>query len=719
MAQRRHETPEPKSATVSSAISAASAVEEAVVHGGLGALSQPEKGGRASPRSPIGYAQAGTAQMRAFSRLRERRWPLRAVAVGIGLGVGAIVWGSRAAGWLAPIEFGAYDLFVRWHGSTALPDSRVVLLRIREQEIEAYGHPIPDAVLARALRRLSGYGPRAIGVDLYRAPPGAASGHEAWDALAATILGNPRIVALEKLPQHGEPGVPPPSFLAGGDQVGFSDLAVDPDGTVRRGLLFLWDEEERPSLSLSLQLALRYLADVGLTLAADPDDPERVRLGETTIAPLGPDDGSYVDADAGGYQYLLDFRRGAEAFPAWSLSQLLAGEIDPSSVEGRVVLLGTTAPSVKDDFRTAHSGGRFVSGIDLHAHAVDQLLRTALEGEAPMSFWSEPAEVAWLLAWSLLGALLGIAFRSPLGLTAATAASLGVLIAGAFALFRMGFWVPLVPPGLATASAAGLVVAEVARRERAERAIVMDLFGRYVSRNVADELWKRRGEFMDGQRPRSRRLMITALLTDLKGYTSAAEKLDPAALMDWVNGYMAVMTEIVEAHGGFVDDYTGDGIKANFGVPLSSASEPQIGEDARAAVRCAVAMGEALSSLDAEWRARGLPSARMRVGVFTGEAVAGSLGSARRMKYTTVGDTVNTAARLESFRKEEFESEPESRSSAALFRILIGDSTHRHLGDEFETECLGGHSLRGRSEPITIYRVWGRRRPAGGEGGAT
>jgi len=656
--------------------------------------------------------------MRAFFRLRERPWPLRAVAVGIGLGVGAIVWGARAAGWLAPLEFGAYDLVVRWQGSTDLPGSRVVLLRIREQEIEAYGHPIPDAVLARALRQLSSYGPRAIGVDLYRAPPGDASGREGWEVLAAAMLGDPRIVAIEKLPQHDEPGVPPPSFLAGGDQVGFSDFAVDPDGIVRRGLLFLWDDEDRPSLSLSLLLALRYLGDEGLTLAADPDDPERVRLGKTTIAPIGPDDGSYVDADAGGYQYLLDFRR-SESFPAWSLSQLLAGEIDPSSVKGRVVLLGTTAPSVKDDFRTAHSGGRFVSGIDLHAHAVDQLLRAALKGETPMRFWSEPTEAAWILSWSLLGALLGVAFRTPLGLTAATAATLGVLFAGAFVLFRMGCWVPLVPPGLAAASATGIVVAEVARRERAERAAVMDLFGRYVSRDVADELWNRRDEFMDGQRPRSRRLMITALLTDLKGYTSAAEKLDPAALMDWVNGYMAAMTEIVEANGGFVDDYTGDGIKANFGVPFSSASEPQIGEDARAAVRCAIAMGEALGRLDSEWRVRGLPSARMRVGIFTGEAVAGSLGSARRMKYTTVGDTVNTAARLESFRKEDVESELESSAPPVLIRILIGDSTHRHLGDEFETECLGGHSLRGRSEPITIYRVWGRRRATDCEGGAT
>jgi adenylate cyclase len=225
-----------------------------------------------------------------------------------------------------------------------------------------------------------------------------------------------------------------------------------------------------------------------------------------------------------------------------------------------------------------------------------------------------------------------------------------------------------------------------------------------VSRGVAEELWSHRDEFMDGHRPRPQRLAITAMLTDLKGYTTAAESMDPAALMDWVNEYMDVMTRVIESYGGFVDDYTGDGIKANFGVPIGRSDPSQVAGDARTAVRCALAMGRALEQLDADWKRRGLPTARMRIGLHTGEAVVGSLGSAQRMKYTTVGDTVNTAARLESFRKEAFEEET-LVPDAPVFRVLIGDATLAHLGDAFVTESLGEHVLRGRGKPIGIHRV--------------
>ena len=236
----------------------------------------------------------------------------------------------------------------------------------------------------------------------------------------------------------------------------------------------------------------------------------------------------------------------------------------------------------------------------------------------------------------------------------------------------------------------------------------MDLFGRYVSRRVAGELWARRHEFMDGQRPRPQRLPITAMLTDLKGYTTAAEQMDPTELMEWLNEYMDAMTQVIEDHGGFVDDYTGDGIKANFGVPIGRASEGQVAEDARTAVRCALAMGRTLAVLDADWRERGLPTARMRMGLYTGDAIVGSLGSAERMKYTTVGDTVNTAARLESFAKEDFEEES-AVPGAPVFRILIGDSTQALLDGGFETASLGEHVLRGRGKAIGIHRVYRER----------
>ncbi|MGH0032678.1 MAG: CHASE2 domain-containing protein [Myxococcota bacterium] len=642
---------------------------------------------------------------------RDASARLLAVALGIGVGVGAALCGVRALGLLEWAELRLYDRFVDGRAGRG-GDPPIALVRIREDEIRAHGHPLPDRVLADALTRLSAARPRAIGVALYRDARPVPGEETARAALARAFADDPGIVFIEKLAEPGEPGVPAPDFTLGGDRVGFSDLAVDADGAIRRGLLILWDEDDVPALSFSLRLALQYLAEEGVSMTADPARPEWVRLGHTTVPPIESHDGGYVGLDAGGYQFLLDFAGGPGAFPSYSLEEVMSGSVPDAALRDRVVILGTTAPSVKDEFQTPLLAGP-IYGIELHAHAVDQLLRFAAGSSAPVRFWREPGELLWIVAWAALGALLATRIRSPLPAALGAVAALALLAGVAWLAFRAGVWIPLVPPAVAGVGAGGLALAEVTRRERAERAAVMDLFGRYVSRNVADELWSRRDEFMDGSRPRPQRLAITAMLTDLKGYTSAAEKMDPAALMEWVNEYMDVMTRVIEEHGGFVDDYTGDGIKANFGVPIGRSDLLQVGEDARTAVRCALAMGRALEDLDADWQSRGLPRARMRIGLFTGEAVVGSLGSAQRMKFTTVGDTVNTAARLEGFRKEDFEEEL-ARPGAPLFRILIGESTRLHLGDVFVTESLGEHVLRGRGEPVAIHRVLETR-----EGGAS
>jgi adenylate cyclase len=229
----------------------------------------------------------------------------------------------------------------------------------------------------------------------------------------------------------------------------------------------------------------------------------------------------------------------------------------------------------------------------------------------------------------------------------------------------------------------------------------MEFFRRFTSRKVADELWRRRDEFMDGSRPRPQRLVVTALLSDLKGYTEAAEKMDPSDLMEWINTYMDAMTRVIEAHDGHVDDYVGDGIKANFGVPFPSVGTTAEAADARSAVECALEMGEELARLNVSWSEQGLPTGRQRIGLATGPVVVGSVGSAERMKYTTVGDTVNTSARLESFSAPGYDFARED----ALYRVLVSESTFRLVGSEFETESIGEHSLKGKGESVRIYRV--------------
>jgi adenylate cyclase len=161
------------------------------------------------------------------------------------------------------------------------------------------------------------------------------------------------------------------------------------------------------------------------------------------------------------------------------------------------------------------------------------------------------------------------------------------------------------------------------------------------------------------------------------------------------------MAGLVMLHGGVVDDYYGDAIKANFGVPIPRTEEAAIDEDARQAVRCALAMGAALEEMNREWRAAGLPFVSMRVGIATGMVVAGCLGSSKRMKYTTMGDIVNTAARMETYGKDD----PNITAQDSTCRILILEDTARRIGDGFVVQAVGSLKLKGKETPVTVYRV--------------
>ena len=169
------------------------------------------------------------------------------------------------------------------------------------------------------------------------------------------------------------------------------------------------------------------------------------------------------------------------------------------------------------------------------------------------------------------------------------------------------------------------------------------------------------------------------------------------------------MAQLVMEHGGVIDDYAGDGLKADFGVPVARTTEAEIRCDAEQAVTCALAMVREMQRLNQSWQQQYLPTARMRVGIFTGPVVAGSLGSAQRLKYTTIGDTVNVASRLSSKIEGLHErmavdtSTPDNHCC-----ILVGETTLRYLDKRFQTQRVGEVSLKGKAHTIIAYRVIGR-----------
>jgi adenylate cyclase len=622
----------------------------------------------------------------------------------IALAIGVAVLGARQLGLLETLELAAYDWYVRLVARETAPDPRVLLVAITEEDIRKIGDwPLHDETFAIVIERLLRGGARAVGLDIYRdvpVPPGTQRFHD-------LLRQDPRTVVVTKFSEGTRHGVRPPPVLEGTDQVGFNDILVDPGGTVRRALLFL-DDGQTSLSSFPLQLALRYLQPEGVMPQADPADPTLFRLGQTTIRPLNASDGGYVRADARGYQFMLDYSGSRGTFETVTLSSVLDGTVDPALIRDRIALIGVVAESIRDEFYTPLSRGldadQHVAGMAVHAQIVSQLLWIGLGGVAPMTSLPDWQEAGWILLWSGLGGLVGFAIRSPWKLSLAGVGGLVALGALDLALFVGGWWLPLVPPALAWVGSGALVTGYVSYREMLDRSSLMRLFSRHVSKEVAETIWRERDQFLDGGRPRSQRLIATMLFTDIAGYTPVAERLSPDELMVWLNTFMDGMARQVTAHRGVVRQYAGDAIVVAFGVPAPRKTEAEIAQDAVNAVSCALAMGETLRDLNARWRAEGLPTSGMRVGIFTGAVVGGILGSAERSEYLVVGDAVNTAARLESLDKDLFAPDP----NAHPCRILIGDTTLAYLGSQFETEYVANLALKGKQQKVDIYRVIGR-----------
>jgi adenylate cyclase len=609
------------------------------------------------------------------------------------ISVAAIVVALRFAGLLQSWEWAALDQFFRWRPAERT-DQRIVIVGINESDLRYVRQwPVNDAVLAEILQKVKALKPRAIGLDLYRdlpVPPGT-------QALEDVFRSTPNLIGIEKKVEDsiGNAAAPPPVLKELG-QVGANDIVPDADGRIRRGILFLTPQSEPALPSLGLKLALIYLERQGITPTADPNG--FMKLGKVVFVPFEENDGGYVRADAAGYQIVLNFK-GAAPFDSVSMTQVLQNRVPPSLVRDRIVLIGSVAPSLKDLFYTPYSNDLLPSpkqspGVEIQAH---------LEGRPLLQTWSKPVEVLWILFWSSAGAALTWAarfqgyknyslLRTAMGLVVVAIGLMSI----SYILFLNHWWIPVVPPLLALFGSATVLIGYMAQLDRHERQTVMNLFGRHVSPAIARTIWRNRHQILKQGRLLGCQMTATVLFADLKGFTSIAEQTEPDTLMSWLNEYMGAMVEVIQAHGGIVDKFIGDAIMAVFGVPIPRTKLEDIAKDAIAAVRCAQAMASTLEVLNQKWLIQGRPTAAMRVGIATGKVVTGSLGSAHRLDYTTIGDSVNVAARLESYDKS---------IDGGICRILINKETYLHIQGQFRTKFIGEGQLKGRQQPSKIYQV--------------
>ncbi|MGF1568526.1 MAG: putative bifunctional diguanylate cyclase/phosphodiesterase [Nodosilinea sp.] len=353
---------------------------------------------------------------------------------------------------LEPAELFLFDQIVRVQPDQ-LPDPRLTIVGITEADLRQYGWPLPDDLLADLLAQIQTHQPQVVGLDLYRStlrPPGSAA---LIEQLAADNL-----IAIQNVgntPGTGE--VPPPPTVEP-ERVGFNDFPTDSDGIIRRNLMFVRGAEQ-DFYSFGLRIALAYGGRSPTTLGADQD---YLYLGGQPLRALAEQSGGYQRVDSRGYQILLRYR--SRQFPArqLSLSQILSGQFESAWLTNAIVMVGTTAPSLKDRFYTPFSFNQdqdlTMPGVVIHAQMVSQLLDVIAGQPALYRFLPTWAESLWLWGWCLVaGSLAWMAKRPSLLLLFSVLLLLGLGGLGWVGVSQM-VWLPLAEPAIGILATAAVVV---------------------------------------------------------------------------------------------------------------------------------------------------------------------------------------------------------------------------------------------------------------------
>ncbi len=639
---------------------------------------------------------------------------LLAIALGAALLVGAL----RQAGALRPAELAGHDLIITL--ARHLPgrtDPGVVVLGIGDRDKAEFGWPLPDALVTTVVEKLAALRPAAVGLDFFRGdvpvgPLGLAADPADTDRLVARLEATPNVaVVLDTFRKELPPRL---ATLASPeiDRVASPTLVPDDDDILRRGILgdvFPDPEVAEPALGLwSLPAMLVRLATMDEDLApAGPVPDEVMALGRRALPPLQVGSGPYAGTDVAGngYEFLATWP--VADLKLLPLADLLEDRLDPAAVRDRIVLVGATARSVGDVVNAPLLGrasetalpGRSVFGVEAHAQLTAQLLMEARGQVRPMT----PAPAwTWILALAsacLAGAAAGGLIARPLVSLPVLALGIPVFPAAALAAFATGWWVAWVPAlaGWLLSAVLGFVL--VAWRERRQRARLSGLFRTYLPPAVADTLWANRDRLLQDDRPVPQSMVATVLFSDVRGFTTVSEAMSPADLLAWLEAFHALMTDCIAEQGGIVADFMGDGMMAAFGVPVPRAGLAEQAADARAAVAAALTIRRRLPLLSQELVASGRPGIAIRIGIHTGPLVAGAIGGRERLQYTILGDTVNTAARLESW------SGPALAGDEDHCRILVSEATLRHLGEGFPALPVGALPLKGKTQPVSVFRI--------------
>ncbi len=584
---------------------------------------------------------------------------------------------------LSSLEWRAYDLRLEY-SPTFVKDPPVTLVTIDDASLAALGRwPWPRDTHARLIEALNAAGAKVIVLDIEFPEPSPDPALDARLAEAARRAGNVVVGAHGRLEPSATPGRitaqefgKPVEPIASAVGVGHINAVSETDGVVRKSIAVIASPEEVLP-SIDLVAVARYLG----TPPPSWDGRSRVMEWAGHSIPMDPWGRFLVDFSAvrvreinGGYY--ADLGADRPVFPIISYVDVLNGDFDPAEVRDRIVFVSPWAASLTDLHTFPLLGIQKPGGL-LHAYTMQTLLQGSFPKPVP-----RPVNQAAVFLAAFLPSLLF--FRLSPGRGTLLMALL-VLGNAAFNLYLMSasrILLDLVHPSLAIVLA---YLGNLAQRiviEQRDRLRITGMFQRYVGPEVVKEILAAGEEAL---RLGGTRRPVTVLFLDVRGFTPLAEKLEPEEVVDILNRNFEMITQVIFKYGGTLDKFIGDAVMAVFNSPLDLPDHPL------QAVLAAREIQERAREIRQALEAKYGRSVQFGIGVNTGEAVCGNIGSSKRMEFTAIGDAVNLAARLES--------------NAKPGQVLISEAVWRAVKDRVDTEPVGPITVKGKSEPVNVYAV--------------
>jgi adenylate cyclase len=574
---------------------------------------------------------------------RARLTGLLLVAL-VSCALGLITYGTDM---LRSLDLTTVDTRFSIRGEQQRPDEVVVVAIDGETFSQlALQWPFPRHVHARVIERLDAAGAAAIAYDVQFTEPTVPKEDAAL--IEAVDRANGVVLSTTEVNSRGE------SNVFGGERVvrqvgaraASTVVQADPGGVLRR-------------------FPLSFDGLVGLPVAA---------VEAATGRPVDR-------GDAGSSEPWIDYRGGPGTIRSFPFYKVLRGQVPAAELRDKIVVVGATAPSLQDFYATPVGKEHEMPGVEVEANSI-----WTVEHGFPLKTAPGAVDVLLILLFGLAPPAAQLRLRSLLAFGGAL--SLGVLFAvGAQLAFDSGQIVSVVYPlGTLLVSAVGALVVTTLITAY-ERQWVRDTFARFVPEAVVDDVLARADQY--DLRLAGVRVECTVMFTDLRGFTSMAETVEPEEVIDVLNHYLSEMSDAIMDHGGTLVAYMGDGIMALFGAPIE---QPDHADRALAAAR---EMLDVRLERFNEWiRSAGLSEGfRMGIGLNTGLVMSGQVGSERRIEYTAVGDTTNTAARLEGMTK------------GTQHMLFVAESTRELLSDPDQLEFFDELAVRGRTTGIRIWTL--------------